>query len=151
MQPVGVFLISAFFIFTALVCISGGLMMLLLEEQIKPLILEEFRKVAEIYNISEEILNEIYFTVSFCVILIGLVYLLDGVGLFMLKNWARYLAILLSLFQMLYSTLLIYSDPFAIIYTGISVFVIWYLLRKDISELFGGKKPSIEERILGQR
>ena len=149
MLPVGVLLISAFFILTALVCISGGLMMVLSEDWIKPLIFEEFRKVSKIYNISEEMLNEIYFTVSFCVILIGLVYLLDGIGILMLKKWARYLAILFSLFQMPYSIVMIYFDPFAIIYTSISLLMVWYLLRRDIAEIFGSRKTSIEERILG--
>ena len=150
MRPFGVLLISVLFILIALVCISSGFMMLL-DEGAKSLIFEEFRKVAGMYNISEETLDKIYLEVSFYVVLFGLVYLLDGVGILMLKNWARYLAIFLSLFQMLYSALMIYYDPFAIVYIGIGVLVIWYLLRKDISELFKEKKPSIEERILGQR
>lgn len=125
--------------------------MLFFEEEFSSLIKQEFEQIAEIYGISKELFEEIYTTIAISVILIGIVYFVNAMGLFMLKNWARILAIILFSFQMLYSLLLLYYDPFAAIYIAISIAVIWYLLRKDISEVFRGRDLSIEERILGQK
>ncbi|MEM4539876.1 MAG: hypothetical protein QXP46_00045 [Archaeoglobaceae archaeon] len=151
MRPFGVLMISIFLLLMALVCISGSLMMLLFEEEARNLIQEEFKHIADIYGISEDVFDEVYDTMAISVFLIGLVYFINSAGIFMLKNWARLLAIILFSFQMLYSLLLIYYDPFAAIYIAISIAVIWYLLRADIAETFKGKKMSIEERVLGQK
>lgn len=151
MRPFGVLVISIFLLLMALVCISGGLMMFLFEEETRNLIQEEFKHIAGIYGISENVFDEVYNAMGISVLSIGIVYFINSVGIFMLKNWARILAIILFSFQMLYSILLIYYDPFAVIYIGISIAVIWYLLRTDVAEMFKGKKMSIEERVLGQK
>ncbi|MEM2727056.1 MAG: hypothetical protein QXV61_02225 [Archaeoglobaceae archaeon] len=125
--------------------------MMLIFEEAQTLIQEEFSHIAEAYGLSEEVFDEVYSTMVVSVFLVGIVYLINSVGIFMLKNWARFLAIFLFSFQMLYSALLFYYDPLAVIYIAISIAVIWYLLRKDVVELFKGKEMSIEERILGQK
>jgi len=146
----GVILIAVFLLLLALVCLLGGITMLFFEEEIRPLIQSEFERISAIYGVSGNFLEEIYDTVVFSLVLVGLVYLFCSIGLLMLKNWARFLAIFLFAFQMLYSTLLFLYDPFAIIYIIIGVLAIWYLLRKDVLEAFS-RKASIEERILGQK
>lgn len=151
MRPFGVLVITIFLLLSALTCISGGLMMLLFEEEARSLIEEEFRQIAVIYGLSEDVFEEIYSMIVISVFLVGALFFVNAMGIFMLKNWARFLAIILFSFQMLYSVLLIYYDPFVFVYIVISIAVIWYLLRTDVAEKFKGKKMSIEERVLGQK
>lgn len=106
--------------------------------------------MAEGYEIPSEIFEEVYYVVSLVVLALGFVFLINAIGLFMLKNWARILAMALFAFQTLYSALLLPYDPLAVVNFAIGILVIWYLLRKDVKEKFSRKSLSIEERILGQ-
>lgn len=125
--------------------------MLLFKEETYESIQKEFEQIAKIYGFSTEVIEENYYIISISLVLVGVIFLITAIGIFMLKNWARILAIILFCFQMLYSAILFYYDPLALIYIAISILVIWYLLRADVTEIFKGDRMSIEERILGQK
>ncbi|MCX8172415.1 MAG: hypothetical protein N3D09_02225 [Archaeoglobaceae archaeon] len=150
MRPFGVLVIGIFLLFIAFTCILGGLMMIFLKEEVYELIQTELGRIATVYGIPMDFIKDVYDFISIGVVLVGVLYLIDGAGVLMLKNWARILAILLFCFQMLYSTILFYYDPFAVVYIAIGILAIWYLLRRDVARIFGEKKMSIEERILGK-
>ncbi|MDK2795785.1 MAG: hypothetical protein PWQ22_827 [Archaeoglobaceae archaeon] len=151
MRPLGVILISVLLLLNAVIGILSGLGMVLLREELFPIIQTEFEEVAKGYELPQGIVGEVYDLVSIVIIALGLIFFLSAVGLFMLKNWARILTIFLFVFQLVYSSLLLVYDPFGIINVLIAISVIWYLLRKDVKEKFEGRKVSIEERILGQK
>lgn len=151
MRPLGVILISVLLLLNAVIGILSGLGMVLLREELFPIIQTEFEEVAKGYELPQGIVGEVYDLVSVVIMALGLIFFLSAVGLFMLKNWARILTILLFVFQLVYSSLLLVYDPFGIINVLIAISVIWYLLRKDVKEKFEGRKVSIEERILGQK
>jgi len=83
---------------------------------------------------------------------IGCVYsvlcLVAGVGLLVLKEWGRKLALLLSLLHMVYGILTVALIPPSVInlIIGLSIFI--YLNRKSVRDEF--KHLSIEEKILGR-
>jgi hypothetical protein len=60
------------------------------------------------------------------ILLSGVLSVLAGWGLLMLKEWARWLGIILSIFSL-------FAFPIG---TVIGVLIIWYLLREDVREVF---------------
>lgn len=151
MRPLGVIVISVLLLLNAVISILSGIGMILLKEELFPIIQKEFEAISEGYELPASIFEDIYDSVSIVIIVLGLIFLLSAVGLFMLKNWARILTIILFTFQLIYSALLLIHDPLGVINVVIAVSVIWYLMRKDVKEKFKGKEVSIEERILGQK
>ncbi|MCS7131022.1 MAG: hypothetical protein NZ872_06355 [Archaeoglobaceae archaeon] len=151
MRPFGVLLICILLLFNAFVCISGALLMVFFKEELYPMLQKEFEAISKGYEIPKELFEEIYDKVSSVVLIIGLIFLINAIGLFMLKNWARLLAIAMFIFQILYSALILPNDPLAMINIAIGFAVILYLFRGEVREKFSSKKISIEERILGQK
>ncbi|MDI9611018.1 MAG: hypothetical protein QXQ38_02725 [Archaeoglobaceae archaeon] len=151
MRPLGVLLICILLLFNAIITIFSGLLMVLFKEELYQMFQKEFEALSKGYEIPLELLKETYDIVLVLVLLIGVLFLVNAIGLFALKNWARVLAIALFGFQILYSALILPYDPLAVINIAIGALVIWYLLRKEVKEKFSRKSLSIEERILGQK
>ena len=63
----------------------------------------------------------------------GILHILTGWGLLQLKNWARWLAIVQAVLLPILTLPLILPFP---VFALIGVFVIWYLLQKNIREAF---------------
>ncbi len=156
MRPIGVVLLVIFLILEGFVSILLGAGMILAKEDFYAVMKEEFGKIIGELNVThiidyEEVFEIVYEATSFATIFIGIIYIIVAVGVFALKNWARSLAMLLLVFQFAYSLITIYVDPSSIVVLVISIGFLWYLLRKDVKEMFSRKKTTIEERILGKR
>ncbi|MFN3383701.1 MAG: hypothetical protein ACK401_02250 [Archaeoglobaceae archaeon] len=156
MRPIGVLLVAAFLILEGFANILIGAGMILAKEDFYEVMKEEFGKIIRELNAThivdyEEVFDTVYEVASFATIFIGILYIIVAIGVFALKNWARYLAIVLLVFQFTYSLVTVYIDPSSILGVVISIALLWYLFRKDVKEMFLGKKTTIEERILGEK
>ncbi|MBV7330364.1 hypothetical protein KFU94_19350 [Chloroflexi bacterium TSY] len=65
--------------------------------------------------------------------LLSLLYLIVGYGLWMMRNWARVAAIALSILGIILSVASVVMIPIGGIISG---FVLWHLLKKDIASQF---------------
>ncbi len=120
-----------------------------------PIFVDEYGKFlneTSIYEIpmDEETLKTIYDLASYSALLFGAVYTVTGFGLFMLKEWGRILAVIISGFNVVYSIFLFFVQPAAIAEILLHLLIIWYLMKPDVRENFT-RKISIEERILGNQ
>lgn len=151
MRNFGILAISILLILNAAIYILAGLGMVLFKEEVLPIIQKEFETVAEGYELPDSIFEELYYLVSVVIVALALLFLLSATGILMLKNWARILTVILFAFQLTYSVLLLPYDPLGVINVLIAALVIWYLLRKDVGDIFKARRLSIEERILGRK
>ncbi|MEM4503587.1 MAG: hypothetical protein QXW59_01770 [Archaeoglobaceae archaeon] len=155
MQRLGILFVAIFLILEGFANVLLGAGMILAKENFYELMKEEFKKALKDLNathlIAEEIFDTAYDVISFATILIGALYLIIALAIIALKSWARVLAVILLVFQLAYSLATVHVDPTSILGVAISVALIWYLSRKDVREMFSGKKTTIEERILGRK
>lgn len=157
MRPLGVTLISIFMLLSGLLYFISSFAMIALKNEILEILkegtfLEE--EIAKVFPISEveniyDFVEKMYDLMILILFVIGLVYLLSSYGLFTVKNWGRILTILLCGLEVLFCATFIIFNPFLIFELIVSVLIIWYLMKKDVKEIFI-KKLSIEDRILGK-
>ena len=140
---IGITLIAAFFLFMFALSLFTSVSILLFKD--------EFIKELKRFDIPPDIdLNSVV-TLTF---LIGCVYsafcLAAGVGLLMLKEWGRKLALLLSLLHIAYGILTVALIPPSAINLIIGFPIFIYLNRKSVKDEFV-EYLSIEEKILGEK
>jgi hypothetical protein len=151
MRNFGILAISILLLLNATICILASLGMILFREEVLPIIQKELETVAEGYELPGSIFEELYDLVSVVIVALALLFLLSAAGILMLKNWARILTVILFAFQLTSSVLLLPYDPLSVTNVLIAALVIWYLLRKDVRDIFKARRLSIEERILGRK
>ncbi len=154
MRPLGVTILALLMLVGGVVFFASGLSLIISKDVAYPIFVEEYgRMLNESMNISgikaDEIIPVLYDTASYIAVLFGSLYILIGMGLFFLKEWARIGAVLISGFNVLYGIFLAFVLPSALVDILLNLLVIWYLMKPDIREKFT-RKMSIEERILGE-
>ncbi|MEM0315708.1 MAG: hypothetical protein QXL61_06390 [Archaeoglobaceae archaeon] len=155
MQRLGVLFVAIFLVLEGFANLLLGAGMILAKESFYDMMKEEFKKTLKDLNathlVGENVFDTVYDVMSFATIFIGALYLIVAAGVIVLKNWARILAVILLVFQLVYSLATVHVDPTSVLGVVISVALIWYLSRRDVREMFSGKKTTIEERILGRK
>lgn len=151
----GILFIAIFLVLEGFTSILFGASMMLAKEELHATMKEEFERILEDLNAThvfdlEKNFERVYEAVSFSAISIGVLYLIVAIGLIALRNWARILATVLLVLQLVYSLATIHLDLKSAFGVVLSLIFIWYLFRGDVRETFSGKK-TIEERILGRK
>jgi len=133
-----------------IIAVSSATFLIAYKNDAYPLFVEEYIKFVSLYeiNLNEEELELIYDVASYTALLLGVVYIISGYGLFTLREWGRILTVIIAGFNVLYSLFLFFVNPLAGLEVAVNVLIIWYLMRPEIKRNFG-RKVSIEERILG--
>ncbi len=148
-------LLGVFLSLEGLVAVLIGLGMIIAREEVYELMKKEFERALQEFNsthiLAPEFFDRIYDLISLFALAVGIAHLITSLGILLLKKWARIAAIALLGYQLVYSSLVIVFDVFSILFVIVSVLFIWYLLRRDVKEIFSGKKMSIEEKILGRK
>lgn len=152
MRPLGVTILSLIMLVGGITFFASGLSLIFSKEIAYPIFKEEYSMLINqsFYgvNISEEEFLQVYDAVSYIVIFFGAVYALMGLGLFMMKEWARIGTVVLAGFNVLYGIFLVFIQPIGALPIILNLIVIWYLMRPEIRDRFA-RKLSIEDRILG--
>jgi hypothetical protein len=148
-------LLSIFLSLEGFVAILTGLGMIIAREEVYGLMKKEFERALQEFNsthiLSPEFFERVYDFISIFALTIGIAHLITSLGILLLKKWARIAAIALLGYQLVYSSSVIIFDVSSILFVIVSALFIWYLFRKDVKEIFSGKKMSIEEKILGKK
>jgi len=95
----------------------------------------------------------------YLVTIIGAIYFIISIGLFMLKNWARITAIVMfsvAIIENVLSAVFIHKGDYAtvieisaaIFRLAVSVVIIVYLLRKNIKSIFNRAGKEIKEHVI---
>jgi len=135
---IGITVIAVFFLFAfALSLFASASMLLFKEEVIKEL------KRFDIKDIDPDSVIKLAFAIG-C--FYSVLCLFAGLGLLMLKEWGRKLALLLSLLHIAYGILTVALIPPSAVNLIIGVPIFVYLNRESVKEEF--KPIPIEERIL---
>ncbi len=169
MRPPGVTVIALVMIFSGLFLLISGISMITMKDLTFPVFVEEYRLVLnQTINSSSFLTNQsmlenqtlfpvtkgdvelLYMLIAYVAIAAGSIYAVTGAGLWLLKEWARIVAVMLSGIAMIYSFLAVFFDPVLIVQLVLNLLVIWYLMKRDVREAFRGEHLSIEERILGK-
>ena len=122
-RPDGITLLSALFWVLALLAIIGGLIMMVTSNAIIELIEEEGKDVPhEVIDL----LDSLFIGISIIIIIIGVLYIIAGWGLWTMKSWARLVAIILAIISVL-------NFPIG---TILGIIILWYLFKPEIKEAF---------------
>lgn len=152
----GVLLVAVFLVLEGFTNLLLGAGMMLAKEEFYETMREDFERALKELNAThfvdlEKDFDRIYEATSFALAFIGVLYLIVAIGVFALKNWARIFAIALLVLQLVHSLATIHLGLASLLGVVISVALIWYLLRKDVKEMFSGKEMTIEEKVLGRK
>ncbi len=157
MRPLGVTILSLIMLIGGTLFLASGLSLMVSRDVAYPIFVEEYGRLlnqsmgmSRMINISEELVSEIYDTVTYVAIFFGVIYVAVGLGLFMMKEWGRIGTVILAGFNVLYGIFLAFIQPLTAIAVILNLLVIWYLMRPEIREEFT-RKISIEERVLGNQ
>lgn len=154
MRPLGITLLSLTMLIGGVIFFASGLSLIFSKEIAYSIFKEEYSMLLNksFYgiNISEEEFLQIYDAVSYIAVLFGATYALMGLGLFVMREWARIGTIILAGFNVLYGIFLVFIQPIGALPVILNLIIIWYLMRPDIRDRFT-RKLSIEDRILGNR
>ncbi len=142
-MKIGITLISVFllFLFATTVFVTASL--LLFKDEIR----KELEKQIEIKDINY---NQLILLTTLIGIFSAILYLSAALGLLMLKEWGRKIALIISSLHIVYGILVIKFIYFAIPNLTMGFLIFVYLNQKDVKAEFK-KKTTIEERILGVR
>ncbi len=140
---IGITLIASFFLFLFASTIFVSVSILLFKDEFK----KEFEKQVKIEDINYD---ELIFIAFIFGIFASILYLTSGMGLLMLKEWGRKIAVFLSALHAAYGILTIKIFYIAIPNLTIGFLIFSYLNRKEVKSEFA-KKVSIEEKILGTK
>lgn len=136
---IGITLVAVFFLFMFAASLFTSVSIMLFKE--------EFIKEIRNFDIPTDVDLDGVITVTF---FMGCVYsilcLVAGVGLLMLKEWGRKMALFISLLQIIYGVLTLTLIPLSAINIMIGLPIFIYLNRKSVREEF--RELSIEEKIL---
>ena len=122
-RPDGITLLSALFWVLALLAIIGGIIMMVTSNAIIELIEEEGKDVPhEVIDL----LDSLFIGISIILIIIGVLYIIAGWGLWTMKSWARLVAIILAIISVL-------NFPIG---TILGIIILWYLFKPEIKEAF---------------
>ena len=140
-MKIGITLISAFLLFLFATTIFVTASLILFKDEIR----RELEKQIKIENIDY---NQLILLATLIGILSSLLYLFASIGLLMLKEWGRKIALVLSSLHVAYGILIIKFINLALpnLIAGFLIFA--YLNRKDVKAEFR-KEVTIEEKILG--
>ena len=81
-------------------------------------------------------------------LVLALLHVLAGYGVWSMQNWGRILAIILAVISLLFAvpglvltamTMHVFIGSYRILRIGISLVIIWYLLKPEVKALFGAR------------
>ena len=122
-RPEGITLLSALFWVLALLAIIGGLIMMVTSNALIELIEEEGKDVPhEVIDL----LDSLFIGIGIIIIIMGILYIITGWGLWTMKSWARLVAIILAIISVL-------NFPIG---TILGIIILWYLFKPEIKEAF---------------
>ena len=141
-RPLGVAILSVLSIIGGIIYVVGGVVLFSLGGFLISFFLIE-GNVSSMNGIPFTfmgLLQGLMMVVSIIVIIIGIMAILVGYGLWTGKEWARILTIVFSIFGIIFG---IFTLPTGIIVILIDVIIIWYLTRPHVVDWFRGVHENI--------
>src|SRR5215468_3422012 len=147
-RPVGVTIIAILVLIGAAFCILGGIGMMFGGGMLATIMSQQ---QAQGSAAGAGVLAGLGAVGGIVMLVIAVLYLLVGIGLWKLKNWARLVTVILTaigaVFQLfILVTLLLHFNIFSVMVTAvvlaIQALIIWYLLRADVKAAFMGGQAS---------
>lgn len=137
-KPLGVKVISTYYIIVSALTVLLGIIMSSFPSKIREYVLQstpEFATIEPSIAVKAILVTGIFF------IIFGLLGIILGMGLFKLKSWARYTIILFSLFGFFFATTGLISGQWSnIVGFLINGFIAWYLIfNKEVKKAIKGE------------
>ncbi len=147
MKQTGIKIISLLFIIFGILWLSSGALLIAMfeeSESMYSIVKEQLTNE----TITPEMFKKMMTLISTLTIILGIISVIIGWGLWNFYNWARIGAIVFLGFGALSGMISALVQPFFVVEVFINLIIIWYLMRRDVIEAFN-KKRNIEEEILG--
>ena len=133
MRPLGVTLIAALHWLRGLVYVAVGLALL----GITHLSAHMIESVAA-DSFMQRVVSGLGKTLGYGVLFLALLYIIMGLGLWAMKNWARMLTLIFAVIWLASATirLVSYPSPFHVLRAVVDVAILVYLMLPDVKKLF---------------
>jgi hypothetical protein len=147
-RPVGVTILAILVLIGAAFCVLGGIGMMLGGGMMATILSQQ---QAQGSAAGAGVLAGLGAVGGIVMLVIAVLYLLVGIGLWKLKNWARLVTVVLTAIGVVFQlfslvTLLLHFNIFSVMVTvvvlAIQAVIIWYLLRADVKAAFMGGQAS---------
>ena len=148
-RPVGVTILAILMIIGAAFLILGGIGMMLGGGMMATIMSQQ---QAQGSAAGAGVLAGLGAAAGVVMLVFAVLYLLVGIGLWKLKNWARLVTVILTVIGVVFQlfslvTLLLHFNIFAlvvpVVVLAIEALIIWYLLRADVKAAFMGGQAAV--------